>query len=116
MIPAKHWEEICKRAGRTVLSKELHRIEQLDFPKHQLVWAMQRYAKETVYPNLPDFEEWMARQEFPEELVCAAYLTEEPEVMKLADNLETLLGAWFPGPEEEEQIEELRRRIGAAVL
>ena len=36
--------------------------------------------------------------------------------MKLADDLETLLGAWFPGTEVEEQITELRRRLGAVLL
>ncbi len=116
MIPAVCWELICKRAGRTVLSNELQRVRLLDFPDNQLVWAMGRYTKDTLYPNLADFEEWLGKQELPEDLICAAYLTEEPEIVKLADDLETLLGAWFPGPEEEEQIEELRRRLGAVVL
>ncbi len=116
MIPAVRWEGICKRAGRTVLTVELQRVRLLDFPDNQLSWAMGRYTKDTLYPNLPDFEEWLGKQELPEDLVCAAYLTEEPEIVKLADDLETLLGAWFPGTEEEEQIEELRRRLGAVLL
>lgn len=115
MIPVKRWEEICKRAGRTVLTKELQRVAELEMPSHQLVWAMKQYAATTLYPNLRDLEEWVARQELPEEVVCAAYLTEEPEFVRLADDLETLLGAWFPSPEIEERIEELRKRLWSAL-
>ncbi len=116
MIPRVRWEEICKRAGRTVLTPELRRVEEMETSKHKLVWAMQLYAKETVYPNLPDFEEWLGRQELPEELVCAAYLSEEPEIVKLADQLETLQGAWFPSPDTEIEIEDIKRRLGVALM
>ena len=117
MIPRVRWEQICKQAGRTVLTTELRRVDELEkFSNHQFVWAMQLYAKETVYPNLPDFEDWMKRETVPEELVCAAYLSEEPEIVKLADQLETLQGAWFPNPDTEMEIEDIKRRLGAALM
>ncbi|KKL28212.1 hypothetical protein LCGC14_2377410 [marine sediment metagenome] len=117
MIPRVRWQQICEQAGRTVLTTELRRVEELEkFSNHQLVWAMQLYAKETVYPNLPDFEDWMKRETVPEELVCAAYLSEAPEIIKLADQLETLQGAWFPSPDTEMEIEEIKRRLGVALM
>ncbi len=116
MIPRVRWKEICERSGRTALTPELRRVEDMDTPKNQLVWGMQLYAKETNYPNLPDFEEWLGRQELPEEIVCAAYLSEEPEIVKLADHLETLQGAWFPDPDTEIEIEEIKRRIWAVLM
>ncbi len=116
MIPRVRWEEICKRAGRTVLTPELRRIDELELSKHQLVWGMQLYAKETLYPNLADFEDWLGRQELPDEIVCAAYLSEEPEIIRLADHLETLQGAWFPDPDTQSLIEDVKRKLGAALL
>ncbi len=116
MIPALHWQDICTRSGRTVLSKEIRQIEEMDVPPHQLVWAMNHYAKEMLYPNLPDFKEWLGKQDLPEELICAGYLTEEPEIVKLADALNTLLGSWWPDPGTLEDVEELRRKLGQVLL
>ncbi len=116
MKPAQRWKELLAEKGLGVMRRD--DLDSLvdDHEPHQLGWAMERYAKTTPYPNRRDFSDWLGRQELPEEVVCAAYLSGEPALIRIADTIETLQGAWFPGPETEEEIQELRERLGKVLL
>jgi len=82
------------------------------FGQVRLVWAIQCYAQEAVLPRIRDFEEWLSGQkDFPDAPVCAAYLSGDPEIVALADSLETLRAAWFPEEDTARAIKDLEGRL-----
>lgn len=112
------WQRLCRQAGIIASSRDINSLAILleKYEKHQAKWAIRCYGEDTVYPNISDFADWLRGQQLPEEIICAAYLTEEPEVLRLADQLETLAGAWFPDDDSKEQEEELRRKLRKVLL
>lgn len=112
------WQRLCHKAGLTPTTRDLNSLGILfeSYGKHQAKWAIYCYSEETIYPSVFDITDWLAGQELPEEVVCAAYLSEEPGIVRLADQLETLVGAWFPDEDSREQEEELRRKLRKVLL
>jgi len=107
------WQRLCRKAGLMPTTRDLNSLAILfeNYGKHQAKWAIYCYSEETIYPTVPDITDWLSGQQLPAEVVCAAYLSEEPEVIRLADQLETLAGAWFPDEDSKGQEEELRRKL-----
>jgi len=97
-----------------LLSGDSRRVKELagTFGEVRLVWAIQCYSQEAVLPRMRDFEEWLGGQkDFPDAPVCAAYLSGDPEIVALADRLETLRAAWFPEEGTAKEIKDLEIRL-----
>lgn len=118
MSSRAEWTKLLASNGRKATRPELLKLDDI-LARHepaQGAYAVRRYGKTTEYPNLRDLAEWIAAQGLPEELVCTAYLTEQPEIVAMADELETLLAAWFPTTDTDEQVEALRAKLGRVLL
>jgi len=63
----------------------------------QLQWLITEYMKRTAFPTAQDLWDYVAETQaaVPDDLVCGAHLSGHPQVIALADELETLDGAWF---------------------
>src|SRR3990167_320161 len=113
------WQKVCLgRFGAFTTGGDVRRINELAEAdgENRMRYAIQQYAKEMPSPSVKDFESWLAGQELPDEAVCAAYLTEDPEIVRMAEKLETLRGAWFPSAETEDEIHELESRLKGLLL
>ena len=114
MNVGQYWQKVCtNRFGFSTTTADLRRINEraLEVGENRFRYAIREYSREMPSPSLKDFESWLVGQELPDEVVCAAYLTEDPEIVRMAERLETLRGAWFPTPETVEEIGELERRL-----
>ena len=116
----ERWMVLCTRANRIALSHELRSLEELEkrWGPRRLAWAVVCYGRETFWPSIRDFSEWLERNkaDLPEGVVAAAYLSEDPTMVKMADKLETLKGSWFPDEALEAEISDLERRLKGALL
>jgi len=119
------WKRLCRKADFMPTPRDLNNLPILleSYGEYQAKWIICRYDLEDPLPTISKFSEWLSKnfsgdlpENLPEELSCAAYLTEEPEVIRLADQLETLEGAWFPDESTIEQVKELRRKLTEALL
>jgi len=83
--------------------------------QHVAAHALACYLAESAFPNVLDFLEWTKVMTFPDDLVCAAYLDGDPSLVAMADDLETLRGAWFPDEADKERIALLEQRLRRAL-
>lgn len=111
MIVEQTWRSFCESRGVTAFRTDQGRLQEMlkTWGESQLGWALRCFAADAGLPLLSDFQDWLRRngEELPSELVCAAYLSNDPAIMDLASMLETLQAAWFPDPTTTERIEEL---------
>jgi hypothetical protein len=110
----QYWQKVCtNRFGFSTTTSDLRRINELaeEHGENRARYGIREYARQMPSPSVRDFESWLAAQELPDEVVCAAYLTEDPEIVKMAEKLETLRGAWFPTPDIADDIYELEKRL-----
>jgi len=68
------------------------------------------YLSTTPYATPLGFKEYLQGNldGIPEDLVCGARLTHEPALLRLADELEELDGAWYPDDDVFERMHEIR--------
>lgn len=97
-----------EREAETIL-RETH----LEEP--QIVWAIGQYTKLTLYPSVADFRNWLQGIEVPSTLMAIALQSEDPTAIGLAEELQTLQGAWFPTEDTVARKEELEQRLKALV-
>ena len=83
--------------------------------QHVAAHALACYLAESAFPNVYDFLEWAKQQTFPDDLVCSAYLDGDPALVAMADDLETLRGAWFPDEGDKERLALLEQRLRRAL-
>lgn len=113
----REWTLLRKAKGRVVTRPELQKLDDLlsKLDKAQAGYAIRQYGLKTEDPHLGDLAEWLTDNQMPEEIVCAAYLTKLPEIVKLGSDLETLQAAWFPTKETKAQIEALDAKLRRAL-
>lgn len=80
-------------------------------------YALREYLAESAFPNVLDFLDWAGKvkETLPDDLVCAAYLDGDPSLVAMADDLETLRGAWFPDEADKERQALLEQRLRRAL-
>lgn len=110
------WSAIWKeRVGSAPTNRETRALHELDLQSSQAAWSVMRYKRATVYPNVQDFIGWLDDAEPPTEIVAAAFLTEQPVAMEMAQKLQTLQAAWYPTAETKERVMDLEKRLRAAL-
>jgi hypothetical protein len=79
----------------------------------QLQWLIVEYMKTTAFPTAQDFCAYAreTRESVPEDLVCGAHLSGHPQVIALADELETLRAAWFEDERAQARAENIARTL-----
>lgn len=113
----QEWIAICSKKGRSPSLAEYYQLDR-EMPQYsivQLIWGMREYQNQTSYPHLDDFVQWLAVLDVPEDLACRAYLTGQPALIHLADELDNLLVAFFPSTETDLKIEAMRARLKRAL-
>lgn len=101
--------------GRFPTMQEVKELSVLQLEPSQAAWALVQYKRATLYPNARDFIEWQADGEPPSEIVAAAFLTEQPVAIEMAERLQTLQAAWYPTAGTKEVIADLEKRLRAAL-
>ena len=94
-------------------------LEELSMSLGQQVaaYALREYLAESAFPNVLDFLDWAGKvkETLPDDLVCSAYLDGDPSLVAMADDLETLRGAWFPDEQDKERLALLEQRLRRAL-
>ena len=86
--------------------------------QHVAAYALREYLAESAFPNVLDFLDWAGKvkETLPDDLVCAAYLDGDPSLVAMADDLETLRGAWFPDEQDKERIFAMEQKLRRALI
>lgn len=92
--------ELCKK----------YSLETLEYALKQLL-AINYYPTVKLFINYVQEHE----EEFPDSLLCAAYLSGSSQVIEWADELRALNEAWFPTPESFNRALNLQERLKAVL-
>lgn|SRR3990167_3533842 len=111
------WES---RVGQKLSPREIKSLQELALESQsQLQILLRDYLDVTAYPNFKDFHEYAKNRimmdDIPDPLSCQAYLTKNPLLEKLGNDLEALLGAWHPDEITKLQVQQLREKLKAAL-
>lgn len=91
------WNEEIKQ---TLYKRDIVKLANYDLPEPQLRLLLRQYKQETPYPIFGDFcfylENRFAADDVPDPLSCSAFLSGNKALIKLAEEYETLKGAWQP--------------------
>lgn len=116
MNPEALWR---KHIGTTITKRDVWAINALELDEHQVGWLLSSYKIKTPYPNPKDFISFasaMDEYDIPDSLSCAAYLSKNEKLMELADELETLRGAWDVDRETENRMQSIRKELEAILV
>lgn len=115
MSAAEIWHRII---GNTIGSRESQRLESYGLSESQLIWSLRQYSEYNPYPSISDYCFYLEQQlpDMPQAISCAALLSGNKSLIALADELESLLGAWVPNAETEIRITEIRNKLSKIFL
>ena len=112
MTSGQIWREEIDTSLSFMDSKKLVNYQ---LPEAQLRLLLKQYRKETAFPMFNDFcyymENRFASNDVPENVSCAGFLSGNEAFIRLADELETLRGAWVPTEATEYRITQLRAAL-----
>lgn len=111
------WQE---EMGRVLNGQEKSNLARFELPEPQLRWLLREYKKDSVYRSMFAFcvftEMMMKTDRLPEDISCQAFLTKKDTYIRLAEELETLRGAWSPNEETESRMGEIRMQLYRALI
>lgn len=95
-------------------------LDSLYLTEAQFHYLLLEYKKDTFFPNIRMFISWVEQRlrnlDVPEDLSCRAYLSKNPTFIAMAEDLETLAGAWYPDKETNEHCDALRASLREALV
>ncbi len=114
----KIWYAKLGKPNRKLTFQHSEALERLQITEAQFRWSMNFYLTETAYPHLGSFiefvEELLKRGEIPESLICMAFLSDNSTLIQIAEDLNTLSGAWYPDEQTKQTLDELRASLQEA--
>lgn len=113
-------ETLWAKKYRPLKISEMAKLQDLPLDSiHEFIWLLENYTKDTFYGQVDDFCDYVKAQlaagDVPDPWSCAAYNNGNGQLVALATELETLLGAWNPDEELACRVEEIRETLKAAL-
>lgn len=116
----KIWFHFWAKPTRKAAFKDREALEKLGISEAQYRWLLIQYQKYAPYPTLSgfiDFAEGELREDVvPEHLVCVAYLSNKKHLIEMANDLESLIVAFFPNQKTHDEAEKLRKKLHEALF
>lgn len=123
--PEAAWGQECQSQTGSAPQPRLREVETLaqiqdsyELSVAQVRLAMRRFLEQDPIARLGVFCSWLreAAVDLPSHYAALAYLNGAEAVTRLADELETLRGAWFPNDAISGRIREIEEELKAVLV